>query len=94
MNCAKCQVEVAPESAVGGRWCWRCGEKEEERLGKLLDEAPWPSMSKPVAGESPPFISTDVPPDVMPGSTTTYADVRKEYEVESGHAPPPLKRKR
>lgn len=88
MNCAKCNVEIAAESAYAGTWCARCGEKAEERLGKLLDDA------VPVASAEPaPFITEGLPPDVEPDATT-YVDVKEEWEAETGKAVATLRKRR
>ncbi len=98
MNCDKCGVEISAQSAIAGAWCWRCGEKEEERLGKLLDERPTAKaapdqtlsaseMTRAKEALDAAFVKEGLPPDVHPGATT-YTDVRKDYEAESGHPAP------
>lgn len=101
MTCAKCGVEVAAESAYAGTWCARCGEKEEERLGKLLDE-PSPGVAPDQAltegelaraKESLTFLTVGLPPEVKPGATT-YEEVKQEWETEAGKAISALKKRR
>lgn len=87
MTCAKCGVEVAAESAYAGTWCARCGEKEEERLGKMLAE-----LAEATPPLSAPFIAEGLPPDVEPGATT-YEEVKQEWEAESGKAVATLRKK-
>lgn len=84
MNCAKCKVEIAAQSAIAGMWCARCGEKEEERLGKMVDELP----SIAPADAPPPFISNELPLAV----DMTYEEVKQDWEAESGK-PAPAKKK-
>lgn len=92
MNCAKCNVEIAAESAYAGTWCARCGEKAEERLGKLLDDTA--AEPSPVASAEPaPFITEGLPPDVEPDATT-YIEVKEEWEAEAGKAVATLRKRR
>lgn len=101
MNCAKCNVEIAAESAYAGTWCARCGEKAEERLGKLLDDTAAISPSelarvKASVAASPVasfFITEGLPPDVEPDATT-YVDVKEEWEAETGKAVATLRKRR
>jgi len=86
MNCEKCGVAVARESAVAGMWCWRCGEKEEERLGKMIDELPTITSDAPA-----PLISNEPPPMAV---DMTYEEVKKEWEAEAGRPLPGLFKKK
>lgn len=64
MNCDKCGVEIAAQSAIQGAWCVYCAEKEEERLGKRLDEAvPVPTLAPTEPAPDDDFAFTVAPAD-------------------------------
>lgn len=89
MNCIKCKVEIAEASAVAGKWCWRCGEKQEERAGKAVDE-------KLTSGEMarakasleplrPPPSERETPPPVVLGKPDASAEPHHEQPAKKGH---------